>query len=84
MGMHFSTIKICLIWKLCYEAKNKRQAIKVFFQIRIDKFSVDFVQNILNIKNINLTWGTIAMHCSKVELWENWRHQKDISKLTDL
>ena len=52
MGMHFS-IKICLIWKLCYEAKNKRQAIKVFFQIRIDKFSVDSVQNILNIKNIN-------------------------------
>ena len=30
MDMHFSTIKICLIWKLCYEAKNKRQAIKVF------------------------------------------------------
>ena len=30
MGMYFS-IKICLIWKLCYEAKNKRQAIKFFF-----------------------------------------------------
>ena len=52
MGMYFS-IKICLIWKLCYEAKNKRQAIKFFFHIRIDKFSVDSVQNILNIKNIN-------------------------------
>ena len=61
MGMHFSTIKICLIWKLCYEAKNKRQAIKVFFSNKDWQVFSWFSSEHFKYKEYNLTWGTIVV-----------------------